>query len=146
MSVFTPKEIEYMLSQKLGRLATIDSAGKPQVAPVGFRYNAELDVIEIGGRAMSATKKYRNIQKNPNVALVIDDVLPPWRPRGIEIRGTAEDLPTGGKAMFSGRYDADDAIIRITPLQLIGWGLEEGRQDQLNRKVNQKNEPQPASG
>jgi hypothetical protein len=34
-------------------------------------------VIEIGGRDLSQTKKFRNIQQHAQVALVIDDVLPP---------------------------------------------------------------------
>jgi pyridoxamine 5'-phosphate oxidase family protein len=137
MSVFTSKEIEYMTHQPLGRLATINPAGKPQVSPVGFRYNAEMDVIEIGGRDVSQTQKYRNVQANPNVAFVIDDVLPPWRPRGVEIRGTAKVFPTGGKAAFGDRYEADDALIRITPVQIIGWGLEDGQRKPFNRKVGQ---------
>ncbi len=135
MSVFTEKEIEYLQSQRLGRLATINPEGKPQIAPVGFRYNAELDVIDIGGRFMSKTKKFRNILKNPNVSFVVDDVLPPWKPRGVEIRGTAQALPTGGKAMFGDRYEADDSIIRITPGQIVGWGLEGEAYRPLNRKV-----------
>jgi pyridoxamine 5'-phosphate oxidase family protein len=136
MSVFTDKEIEYLLSQRLGRLATVQPEGKPQIAPVGFRYNAELDVIDIGGQNLSQTKKFRNIQANPHVSLVIDDVLPPWQPRGIEIRGTAQTLPTGGKALYGPNYPTDEAIIRITPVQIIGWGLnpEAGGQS-LNRHV-----------
>ena len=135
MSVFTSNEIEYMQSQRLGRLATVSPDGKPQVAPVGFRYNPELDVIEIGGHNVSKTRKFHNIQKNPHVAFVIDDVLPPWRPRGVEIRGTAETLAVGGKAAFGHLYDADDALIRIKPDQIIGWGLEEGARQANNRKV-----------
>jgi len=137
-SVFTPKEIEYMNSQHLGRLATVNPEGKPQIAPVGFRYNPELDAIEIGGHDVSKTKKFHNIQKNPQVAFVIDDVLPPWQPRGVEIRGTAETLPTGGKAAFGHLYEADDALIRIKPEQIIGWGLEEGARQANNRKVGRK--------
>ncbi len=139
MSAFTKKELEYLQSQRLGRLATVRPDGKPQVAPVGFRYNAELDVIDIGGRFMSQTKKFRNLANNPNVSLVIDDVLPPWEPRGLEIRGTAQALPSGGRAIFgSASYAVDDAIIRITPTQIIGWGLDEGTGWALNRKVEQR--------
>src|SRR5436853_3221363 len=98
MSVFTDKEIEYLLSQRLGRLATVRPDCAPQIAPVGFHYNPELDVIDIGGKYMSRSKKFRNVLENPNVSLVIDDVLPPWQPRGVEVRGTAETLPTGGNA------------------------------------------------
>ena len=134
MSVFTPEEIEYLKSQRLGRLATVNPEGRPQNSPVGFRYNAELDVIDIGGRYMSKTKKYRNLSHNPNVAFVVDDVLPPWQPRCVEIRGTAEALPTGGKNIFGENYEADEAIIRIRPVQIITWGVGgEGG----NRKVGQ---------
>jgi pyridoxamine 5'-phosphate oxidase family protein len=140
MSVFSAKEIEYLQSQRLGRLATVNPAGKPQIAPVIFHYNAELDVIEIGGRAMSKSQKFRNVLSNPNVALVVDDVLPPWQPRAVEIRGTAQTLPTGGKAIFGANYAADEAIIRIKPAQIIGWGLEDGPLQAMNRKVKQTND------
>ena len=139
MSVFSDNEREYLRSQRLGRLATVRPEGTPQIAPVGFRYNAELDVIDIGGRFMSQTKKFRNIQHNPHVSLVIDDVLPPWQPRGVEIRGTAQTLPTGGKALFgSAAYAVDDAIIRITPEHIIGWGLDKEAGWSKNRLVEQK--------
>ena len=45
-------------------------------------------------------------------AIVIDDVLPPWRPRGIEVRGRAEVLASGGEAFGRG-WAAE--IIRIWP-------------------------------
>lgn len=137
MSVFTDKEIAYMRGQKLGRLATINPQGQPQVTPVGFRYNPELDVIEIGGHALSQTQKFRNLQKHPQVAFVIDDVLPPWQARGVEIRGTAEPMTAGGKEAFGQLYEADSALIRIKPEQIIGWGLEDGVRQPNNRKVKQ---------
>ena len=93
MSHFTPAEIEYLKSQRLGRLATVNSKGEPHVVPVSFRYNAELDTIDIGGRNMAPTKKYRDAARQGKVAFVVDDVLPPWQPRGIEIRGRAEVFP-----------------------------------------------------
>jgi pyridoxamine 5'-phosphate oxidase family protein len=137
MSVFTENELAYLRDQRLGRLATVRPDGSPQIAPVGFRYNAELDVVDIGGRFMSRSKKYRNILNNPHVSLVIDDVLPPWQPRGVEIRGIAQTLPTGGKDLFGAKasYTVDDAIIRITPVQIVGWGLDQEAGWSLNRMV-----------
>lgn len=139
MSNFTPKELQYLASQRLGRLATINEKNEPQNAPVGFRYNVELDVIDIGGRMMNQTKKFRNVQQNAAVSLVIDDVLPPWIPRGIEIRGTAEALGVGGKSIFAqGGASADywdEAFIRITPTQIIGWGIDEEGYVPRNRKI-----------
>jgi len=88
---------------------------------------------------MSQSKKYRNIQKNPLVSFVVDDVLPPWKPRGVEIRGSAEALPTGGKEFFGPGIEADDALIRITPEQIVGWGIDPHAQwQQNNRKVTPK--------
>ena len=124
MSVFTGKEIEYLRNQRLARLATVRADNKPQIAPVGFRYDADQDKIYIGGQYLSRSKKFRNILHNPHVSLVIDDVLPPWQPRGVEIRGIAETVETGGNALFGANYPVDEAMIRITPMQIIGWGLD----------------------
>ena len=98
MSHFTGAEIEYMHSQRLGRLATVNAAGEPHVVPVSFRHNAELDVIDIGGHGISKSKKFRDILQNANVAFVVDDVLPPWQPRFLEIRGRAEQVFEGGES------------------------------------------------
>lgn len=135
MSVFTPKELEYLQSQRLGRLATVNPDGQPQNAPVSFRYNAELDVIDIAGMNMSKSQKFKNILQNPRVAFVIDDVLPPWQARGVEIRGTAEALYAGGEALYGGSARTDAAFIRIHAVQIIGWGIDTDPYKQNNRKV-----------
>src|ERR1700739_2629847 len=99
MSVFTDLEIEYLAGQRLGRIATVGPDGQPHVVPTGFRYNAEHDAIDVGGLRMSQTKKVRDVQRTGRASIVVDDVLPPWQPRMIEIRGTAEVLASGGKAV-----------------------------------------------
>lgn len=40
-------ERDYLTSQRLGRLATVDAHGQPQNNPVGFFLNDELGVIDI---------------------------------------------------------------------------------------------------
>src|ERR1700710_2223680 len=47
--IFTEAEREYLQSQALGRLATVQPDGSPQVNPVGFTYNPTLEAIEISG-------------------------------------------------------------------------------------------------
>ena len=116
MSAFSEQEIAYLAEGKLGRIATIDTAGYPHVVPVGWSYNAELDTIDVGGRNPEATQKFRNAARNEKVALVIDDVLPPWRPRCVMIRGTARTIPARA---------TDGALIRITPEKIVSWGLDE---------------------
>lgn len=122
MSNFTAIEIEYMQSQRLGRLATVNKAGEPHVVPVSFRHNAELDVIDIGGHGISKSKKFRDILQNPNAAFVVDDVLPPWQPRFIEIRGRAEQVFEGGQSFGRG---FDPEMIRIFPRRIISFGLSD---------------------
>ncbi len=74
MSVFTSEEIDYMQSQRLARIATVGTNGQPHVVPVGFRYNPDTDTIDIGGHNFAQRKKWRDVQQNPRVAVVIDDV------------------------------------------------------------------------
>lgn len=123
MSHFTGAEIEYMHSQRLGRLATVNAAGEPHIVPVSFRHNAELDVIDIGGHGISKSKKFRDILQNANVAFVVDDVLPPWQPRFLEIRGRAEQVLEGGQNFGSGFAPE---MIRIFPRRIISGGIEPG--------------------
>jgi pyridoxamine 5'-phosphate oxidase family protein len=126
LSVFAPEEIEYLNSQRLGRLATVGPDGQPHVVPLAFRYNPDHDTIDISGHDFAKRKKWRDVQKNPKVALVVDDLasVQPWRPRGIEIRGEAELLQSGGKAVNPG---FDDEMFRIKPKRIYTWGLVEGR-------------------
>ena len=122
MSVFTDEEIEYLKSQVLGRLATGGPDGQPHVVPVGFRYNAELDTIDIGGHDFARRKKYQDVQRNPRVAFLVDDLasVNPWRVRGIEVRGEAEVLTSGGEALGPG-FAPD--MFRIRPQRIVSWGI-----------------------
>src|SRR5256885_15378669 len=76
MSKFTPEEIAYFQSQRLGRLSTVSKNGEPHVVPVGFRYNPEHDSIDIGGHNIVPTKKYRDAVRYGRVAFLVDDVFP----------------------------------------------------------------------
>lgn len=114
MSVFTQAELNYLQGDAgLGRVATVGADGQPHVTPVGWRVDPEAGVIEIGGMDFARTKKYRDVQRSGRAAIVIDDVRPPWRPRGIEIRGRAEAVPD------------PKPLIRIHPERIIAWGLDD---------------------
>ena len=125
MSVFTKNEIDYFGEQKLGRLATVDVDGNPRVVPVGFRYHAESDTIDIAGHNLAHSKKWHDAGRHPRVAFVVDDVLPPWQPRFIEILAEVEFLESGGENF--GRGFAPQ-IMRLHPLKIMAWGIDEGRQ------------------
>jgi pyridoxamine 5'-phosphate oxidase family protein len=125
MSVFTDEERRYLLSGvALGRLATVGPDGTPHVVPTSYRYNLRHDTIDIGGHDFATRKKYRDALRNSKVAFVIDDIasVNPWRARGIEIRGEAEVLDTGGTELGPGFAPQ---MFRITPTRIVSWGLEE---------------------
>jgi pyridoxamine 5'-phosphate oxidase family protein len=118
MSVFTEAELEYLVGgRQLGRIATVGPDGTPHVVPVGFIYNAARDTIDVGGRELQRSKKFRDVARSGRAAIVIDDLesVDPWRPRAVEIRGRGEAiaLPT--------------PLIRIHPERIISWGLGAGR-------------------
>ena len=118
----TDPEREYLQNQPLGRLATVDAHGAPQNSPVGVFFDEATGEIVIGGGAMGATRKFRNVQANARVALVIDDLVSrdPWTVRGLEIRGTAVALSDVDPPVpFMSRE-----VIRITPTWVAAWGLD----------------------
>jgi pyridoxamine 5'-phosphate oxidase family protein len=123
VSVFTPGEIAYLASQRLGRLATANRSNQPHVVPVAFRYNPDEDTIDVGGQRFATTKKYRDARQNPRAAFVVDDIasVDPWRVRMLEIRGEAEVLPTGGKTVMP---DFADELIRIRPRRIVSFGID----------------------
>jgi pyridoxamine 5'-phosphate oxidase family protein len=117
---FTEPELEYFRSQRLGRLATVDPSGAPQNNPVGYHVNDD-GTVDIYGRAMAETRKWRNVAANPHIALVIDDLAStdPWTVRGVEIRGTAEQVVIEQEPGSYGRPET----IRIHPTRIISWGV-----------------------
>jgi pyridoxamine 5'-phosphate oxidase family protein len=124
---FSQPELAYLGSQRLGRLATIQPDGSPQVSPVGFTYNEELGTIDIGGFNMSRSQKYRNVVHDGRVAFVIDDVpsTDPWRVRCLEIRGTAEAIPDGDTPTPG----QDGSLIRVSPGRIISFGIDQADQE-----------------
>jgi len=111
---FTEKEAEYLVEQRLGRIATASPDLEPHVVPVGFEFDGSY--IYFGGWSLGRTLKFRNIMRNNKVAFVVDDLVSmrPWRVRGIEIRGIAEKV----------ECEEGRVCVRITPTRKVSWGLE----------------------
>lgn len=123
-SLFTPAELEYLGSQRLGRLASIAPSGVLYNNPVTFFVDADNGRIEIGGVMMDTTQKFRNVKADGRVSLVVDDIksLDPWQVRGIEVRGDAEAVTLDEPLKPHQRPQ----IIRIHPRRILSWGVEPG--------------------
>jgi pyridoxamine 5'-phosphate oxidase family protein len=119
VSKFTEAELAYLKAQRTGRLATVNRRGEPQIAPVTFRYNADLDTIDIGGPNNSKSQKFRNIERNGLASFVIDDHTSQGG-RGVEIRAHAEVCAEGGQVIHPG---FSPELIRLTPKRIISWDI-----------------------
>jgi pyridoxamine 5'-phosphate oxidase family protein len=139
--IFSPKEIEYLKSQHLARIATAAAASaasskeqggeeergsiQPDVVPVGFDFDG--DYFYIGGMNILKSTKYKNILKNNKVAIVIDDLksIDPWDPRGVRIYGTADTVSRQGGYMEGTSHSQSQHYIRINPKKKWSWGIDE---------------------
>jgi pyridoxamine 5'-phosphate oxidase family protein len=127
-SIFSQKEIEYLKSQRLARIATAatipeERSVQPDVVPVGFDFDGEY--LYVGGMNLLKSTKYRNVQKNDKVAVVIDDLksIDPWDPRGIKIYGTADVITRQGGYMESTDHP-NPQYIRVAPQKKWSWGID----------------------
>ena len=109
---FTQEEIEYLQTQPLARVATVDDQGQPDVVPVTYEFDGTH--INIGGFRPSETRRHHNVAGgNQKLALVIDDLVSthPWSPRFLRIYGTAEVV------------NGPQPYLRVTPRISWSWNL-----------------------
>jgi len=98
---FTPSELDFLSSQRIGRLATVGPTGWPHVMPVMYT------VLESGELEFDADGvKLRNLSHDPRAALVVDAGGPR---RGIAVQG---------RAAIVGQERA-----RLAPERKFSWGF-----------------------
>lgn len=135
-AVFTDAELDYLRGQRLARLATLAPDGTLQNNPVAFFVHASAGTVDIGGARLQQTRKFRNAQSHPQVALVIDDLesVDPWRPRCLEIRGRAEVRPDAEPPArgFS------RGVIRIHPEVVFSFGIDPAAARMTKREVGER--------
>ena len=132
MSTFTDAEIEFLNSQRLGRLATVGADGMPHVVPVAVFYDPEAEALVIGANAdfgeavMTKSKKFRDAQRRSKVAIVVDAPSP----RILEVRGEAETHLDGGEDVgtrLGAPFRFSPAWIRVRPRRIVAVGLNGGQ-------------------
>jgi pyridoxamine 5'-phosphate oxidase family protein len=152
MGIFTEAEIEYMAHNRLGRLATVTRKGDPHVVPVNYMYNPQFECIDIIGRDITTTLKYKNIVGFGRASFVVDDVvsLMPYRSRLLHIRGPAEIIvrkegdpvplpPAAAKMtpeMLAFRMKSiSPEIIRVHAEKIVAAGLEDDPAEMTSRTI-----------
>jgi pyridoxamine 5'-phosphate oxidase family protein len=116
--MFTEKEIAYLNSQPLARLATVAADNQPDVSAVGFKFDGGRFII--GGHKLANSRKHKNVAGGQaKIALIIDDLktVDPWQPRGIRIYGAAAAV------QMEGQFGPGDYLI-ITPHISWSWSVE----------------------
>jgi pyridoxamine 5'-phosphate oxidase family protein len=111
---FMDAELQFLTRLSRGHLSTIGPDGSPQIKPLGFAYNAELGTIDISGFNMRQSAKYRNVQANPQVAFVVDEVTEASAQGAhfLEVRGLAEAVTEPAE------------IIRIHPRRVLSFNVD----------------------
>jgi PPOX class probable F420-dependent enzyme len=125
---------------RIARLATVDSEQKPHVIPICFVWDGSLFYSAMDHKrksvALSQLKRLKNIQENPQVALLVDHYEEDWACLWyILVRGKAKLVTAPAERKRAIRrlrtkypqYDmamlADDApVLRIAPLRIVAWG------------------------
>jgi PPOX class probable F420-dependent enzyme len=133
---------EFISNHRVARLATADADLQPAVIPICYVFDGENLYSPIDEKpksvAASALKRVRNIERNPRVALVIDDYSEKWSELAyVLITGTAEIISprenTKEHARAAGllrekypQYRSmkidDRPMIKITPVRIKRWG------------------------
>ena len=128
-------------------MATLDANREPHMVPICFSYDGSVFYTAIDRKpkrvAPTQLARMKNIRKNPQVALLIDEYDEDWsRLWYVLVRGEAElvSAPAERKRALKQlrakypQYDsgmlADDApILRISPQRITSWG----RMDQQDK-------------
>lgn len=84
--VIPASHIDLLTTPGFGHFATIGPGGAPQVNPVGYLWTGERLLISVGAE----TQKFRNVQREPRVAISFIDPVNPAR--YLEIRGTVAEI------------------------------------------------------
>ena len=132
----------------VARLATVDSECKPHLIPVVFVFDNDCYFIPIDEKTKRSKpeklKRAKNIQQNPNVALLIDEYNEDWtKLYFIMIQGKASII--GGKELernelllferahklLSDKYlqyqkiGIGEYVIMIIPQKVITWNMND---------------------
>ena len=139
-STLTGAETEFVLAQRVARLATADEGGNPHAVPVCYAFDGRLFYIPLDEKpkrvAVTKLRRVRNIEARPQVALLIDLYDDDWSRLGyVLVQGRAALIfPEQAEhdqalTLLRERYVQYRAmaleqypVIAITPDSIASWG------------------------
>ena len=99
---WSPQVRDFVQAHRVARLGTVDDAGRPLVLPICYNEAGETLFSPIDAKPkrvpLHRLKRVQNIQKNPHVALVIDDYSEDWTALSYVILHGRAQILTGGSA------------------------------------------------
>jgi len=118
---------EFIQRVRVARLATIDSDFKPHLVPVVFVFDGNHFFIPVDEKRKKAKpeklRRIKNIQDNPNVALLIDEYNEDWtRLAFVMIQGRASIVKSRPQADFQVQEALKQLTIKYTQYQRVGTG------------------------
>jgi uncharacterized protein len=128
VAVLTPKQLNFLKSHEVCRLATASKDAKPHVVPVIYALDGENVIIAID----YGTKKLKNLRENGNVALVVDEYHPN---KAVMLEGECEILERGQEYLRLLRVlfdrfefyrknpwgEGESPILKIKPTKAVMW-------------------------
>lgn len=137
----TERELRFIQSQRIARMATVDKSGRPLVVPICYAYHGNnlYTPVDTKPKTVSprALKRIRNISSNPNVSVVVDVYNEDWDKIGfVVVHGAAEVIESGAEyrrslRILSGKYrqyrdmkisQLGLPVIKIVPTRIVSWG------------------------
>ena len=136
-------EIEAYLDSRPGwaMLSTIDADGFPHTVPLGY-FRLGRDIV-MGVR--DGTHKVANVERNPNVSILLEDGSTMADIRGVMLQGHARIVRESSEALQLSREGArargvpesewptaprpGAAYIRVTPVRTVSWDYGTSKQD-----------------
>jgi len=133
---------EYIEKARVARLATVDTEAFPHLVPVVFAFDTKNFFIPIDEKKKSVKpdrlKRLRNIENNPNVALLLDQYTEDWSQLNfVVIQGMAFILrkeTSGDPFLFQNinkiltikypqyqKIGVGELLIMIKPRKIISW-------------------------
>ena len=129
----------FLNSHRVARFATADPTGQPHVVPICYAVSDDTMYFTIDEKRKQPTnkplKRIRNIQKNPQVALVVDRYEDDWTQLGwVMVQGKAALLDDGeehtkAQRLLKARYPQlhgmqinDLPVIAVRIKHVVSWG------------------------